>query len=253
MKALFIGAHNDDVEYGCGGLSYILAQKGFKSYFLNVACKRRVYEKYPDAGERRRIWNDNAYIQKFYEQDLKAASVLGAEKIIIGNSDDSFYECNNNNIYLIKNVLEDIQPDIAFIPWVKDNHSEHSETAKAAFQALSYYSSCEVHAFEAGPWQTMVYFYPDFLINIEGAIEKMKKSLLVFDQPTANGKGLAAEKEKCAGFRGHMAGFRYAEAYKMLRFPPISRGPELMLPKLLKDDFRWAGTEQYPWGSQYFK
>lgn len=251
-KALFIGAHNDDVEYCAGGLAYLLVQLNFDVYFLNTACKRRVYKKHTDAEIRRKIWSDEEHIKRFLEQDLKAASILGAEKKIIGECDDSFYECNNENVYKIKSVVEDVNPDISFINWPRDNHPDHVEVSKAAFRALSYYSSCEIHAFEAGPWQTMVYFYPDYLVNIEFSMEKVKESLMVFDQPGANGKGLAVEKEKCAEFRGLMAGYKHAEAYKILKFPPLERGPELILPKLLQSDFRWAGTQQYPNGSRYY-
>ena len=75
---------------------------------------------------------------------------------------------------------------------------------------------------------------------------------MVFDQPKAQGRHLWREKEVSAKFRGHMAsaGFEYAEAYKIIRFP--RKYNELMLPKILKEKYRWAGHGQYPWGMRYY-
>jgi hypothetical protein len=98
----------------------------------------------------------------------------------------------------------------------------------------------------------MVYFYPDFFIDLDGCMDAVEASLRAFDQPHADGSGLFEEKETCARFRGQMAGWKYAEAYKILKFPNAPSGPELILPKLLGDNFRWAGKGFYPWGSQYF-
>ena len=38
LRALFIGAHNDECEYGTGGLAYLLHQAGVKTRFYNTAA-----------------------------------------------------------------------------------------------------------------------------------------------------------------------------------------------------------------------
>ena len=249
-KALFIGAHNDDCEYGGGGLAYILSQKGYKVIFLNVACKRRIYAKTPEEVKRYEVYKDANICKAYEEQEYKAASILGAEKIVIGKRDNSFYECTNENIYAIKDIAEGINPDITFIHWPKDNHPDHVEVSRASFRALCYSSECEIHAFEAGPNQTMLHFHPDFFINIEHCMDKLKECSMEFNQPSASGGSIYADKEAGAVYRGYLSDFKYAEAYKILRFP--SEYNELMLPKLLKQDFKWMGNGQYAWGSQYF-
>jgi LmbE family N-acetylglucosaminyl deacetylase len=250
--ALFIGAHNDEIEYCAGGLAYHLSQCGFIVHFLNVACKHRVSKKNPHADTIRAAYADAETCAKLRQQDMRAAEVLRAKKMIIGKSDDNFYMCTPDSIRAIIDVVEDIDPDIAFIHWLVDNHFEHSEVAKASFRALAGFSSCEIHAFEAGLWQTVVHFHPDFFINIEPCMEALRESLMVFDQPSASGPWLAKEKEQVATFRGNLSGYRFAEAYKIISFPPGDRSPEMMLPKLLQTDFRWAGVGQYRWGSRYF-
>ena len=98
----------------------------------------------------------------------------------------------------------------------------------------------------------MNHFTPDFLINITDAMPTIEKSLAVFDQPLACGAALVQEKQVAAQYRGYMAGFPYAEAYKILRFPPQRLGNELMLPKLLGQGYRWGGGDQYPFGLNYY-
>ena len=137
--------------------------------------------------------------------------------------------------------------------WPRDNHPDHREASKACFTALCYSSSCEIHAFEAGPLQSMVYFSPDFYVDIGDCMAKLRESLGVFQQPAAQGENLYAEKRLAAEFRGHMCGLPFAEAYKILRFPAAPADPALLLPRILGPRYRWAGTAQYPWGSQYFQ
>ena len=251
--ALFMGAHNDELEYCTGGLALLLFRAGWKIHFVCVARKRRIYRTAIVPESAARTYEDPEKLRDFDEQDLRAAKMLGAEKTILGDSDDSFFEATNQSVYLIKRFVEGLQPALAFIHWPRDNHPDHVEASKACFKALSYSSSCEMHAFEAGPFQSMVYFYPDFFVNIEGSMEKLRESLLVFRQPTASGENLYREKRIVAEFRGQMCGFPFAEAYKVLRFPSVPQDPELQLPRILGSRYRWAGSGQYPWGSQYYQ
>lgn len=249
MKAVFIGAHNDDIEYCAGGMAYLLKQAGFDLYFLKVSCKRREYKKHNGKTD---SFRDPAACAEFTRQDFEAAQIFGAECQIVGGYANDYYKVSSKNLQLLKDAVEEIMPDIAFIHWMKDSHWDHVQASRVAFQVLCGSAQCEVHAFEAGPWQSMIYMNPDFLIDITPAMETIDKSLSVFNQPLAGGPGLVREKRVAAKFRGYMAGFEYAEAYKILRYPPARFGTELMLPKLLGNAYRWAGGDQYPVGMQYY-
>lgn len=45
---------------------------------------------------------------------------------------------------------------------------------------------------------------------------------------------------------------RYAEAFKILKFPFGEQGSDLWLRRDLEEQFAWAGFHGYPWGRQYF-
>ena len=249
MKALFIGAHNDELEYCCGGMAYLLGQRGFELHFANLANKRREYKKH---NGRTDSFRDPAACAEYDRQDIAAAEIFGAKLHVVGGYSDGFFVVNDENLKLVRDVVEEVMPDIAFIHWMRDSHWEHIQASRAAFQILCEYARCEVHAFEAGPWQSMNYMSPDFIIDITPAMETIDRSLIIFDQPLAGGPGLVREKRIAAQYRGYMAGFEYGEAYKILRYPPASKGVELMLPKLLGSAYRWGGGDQYPMGLQYF-
>lgn len=79
----------------------------------------------------------------------------------------------------LRDQIEDFEPDIALIHWVRDNHFEHVESAKLEMLDLSYTPiNCEVYAFEGGSWQIGVYFMPDFTINITLVMDQIEESLM---------------------------------------------------------------------------
>lgn len=249
-RLMVFGAHNDDPEYGAGGLAMYLHRLGWEIRFVVVCHKRRFSQKQADTyvGE---TYRNPEIMAEYLRQDLAGAAVLGADKRYVAPVDNNFYFYKEEDVTAMREMIEDFEPDLALVHWPKDNHYEHVEAAKAAMLALSYSAvNCEVHAFEAGPWQTGCFFMPDFTVNITSTMDAVEKSLLCFDQLSANGPGLVREKKVCAQYRGHMAGFEYGESYKILRFP-CGDDPELILPKLLGRDFRWGGSRQYMWGNQY--
>lgn len=247
-RAVVFGAHNDDPEYGAGGMTALLNELGWEILYVCVAHKCRLFKK--DAGtELERLYTDPETCMRYRAQTMESARILGADKVFVNESDNKFYFWGDEEVRKLVDILEDFQPDIAFTHWMKDNHYEHVETARITMLALSYSVSCEVYAYEAGPWQSMVYFMPDFTVNIAPVMDRVEKSLMCYDQPRANGKWLVKEKKAGANLRGHMSGYEWGESFKVLRWP--TKDPELILPKLFKNNYRWGGNAQYMWGNQY--
>lgn len=243
-KIMFIGAHNDDCEYGTGGIAALLAQQGHELLFLNVACKR-YSERTP---ERLKIED---------EMEIRAAEILGATKKIVGDRSSKAYYRTPENTEIIMNEIVAFKPDIVFMHWPKDNHVEHIAVSKCTLDALCLAAvrravPNETYAFEAGPDQSVQFFHPDIYIDITSVAEKVEQSLKTFDMEHANGEGLWREKDVCARFRGHVVGVKYAEALKIIKFPTGFENNELLLPKLLKGKFAWHNVGMYPWGRQYF-
>ena len=243
-RIMYIGAHNDECEYGTGGVAWHLNQLGCRQLFVNPAC----------------LWHDRTLSEDtkdfWLRQELAAAAQLGAEKRIPGPRDVQIFRADEQTVEMLESIILEFAPDIVFIHWPRDNHVEHRKVAKAAFDALCIAhvhgaKFREVYAFEAGPNQTGDYFKPDFSVDITAAMPDLRKSLGCFQQNHADGDSLYREKECQARYRGHTAGFDYAECYKIVKFP--NGGDDFLLRQLLGDRFRWYGNGMYPaFGEAYF-
>lgn len=244
MKAMFIGAHIDECEYGCGGISCLLADRGVELMYLNPAT----FLHDPPADDVRATATS---------QSDEAARILGVTtKKLWDNEERALtWMCSQEHMLRLQTEIEEFSPDVLFMQWPKDNHPEHAEVARASYLALSN-AAChiriqEAYAYEAGPDQTMQFFKPHFAVDFTSAADRVERSLRTFNQHRANGDGLWNEKRICAEFRGHMFGCRYAECFRIVKFP--ERGNDFAVRELLDGAFRWAGRMQYPaFGCDYF-
>ena len=244
MNVLYIGAHNDDCECNAGGVAALLKEKGCKQLFVNPAS----------------IWhgdNISEETRKEWElQEIEAAKILGAQKIQTADRYSGLYQCNADDIKKLTKIICDFNPDIVFIHWPMDNHIEHRAVAELSEKALCLAhvkgsKISEIYAFEAGTAQTSDFFKPDFYIDVESVLETVNESLRCFNQNTAKAHNLCRDKETRSIFRGSQIGIKYAEAFKIIKYP--NRNNDFMLKQLLNDQFCWAGNGMYPAGGyNYF-
>ena len=242
-KILSIGAHNDECEFCTGGVSYLLSRMGCEVLYVNPAC----------------LWHkkdiDEATKALYSKQESEAAEVLGAKKLVIGDRDGQILAPTTELTVELEKIILDFSPDIVFIHWPRDNHVEHRMVAKLSHEALSIAwvhgaHFKEVYAFESGLNQTTDYFRPDFMIDVEEALPALEKSCLCFDQNTANGSGLYNEKFIQLSARGRQNRMKYAEGYKIIKYP--NRNEDILLKKLLGDKFVWNGNGMYPAHGEYY-
>ena len=231
-RILFIGAHNDECDYGCGGITALLTQKGCDVHYLNVAC----------------FWHTEAAtegdIARWEGQEQKAAEILGAQKTIIGPRDGYVYENGRGMVLAIEKFVLDYNPDIVFIHWPYDNHVEHRMVAHDSFHALKWAALHgarikEIYAYEAGINQSVPYFRYDFFVDVTSVMPLVEESLACYDQPTAKGEDLWREKLAGTALRGCSMGRERAEAFKIIKFP--NENEDFLLKTILNEHFKWAG------------
>lgn len=236
IRALHIGAHNDECEYNSGGVAALLHKAGCEQIFLNIAC----------------MWHkkdiDEATKVLYQKQENDAAECLGAKKLIIGDRDGQIFSPSTAMTEEVESIILDFKPDLVFIHWPKDTHVEHRMVAKLSYEALciAHVHGArikEIYAFEGCFKQTCDFFHPDFVVDIEEAMPALKDSLLCFDQNTANGLGWYEEKVLQAGARGRPVKIKYGEGYKIIKYPDGS--DDFLLKKLLGNKFLWNGNGRY--------
>ena len=121
MNVLAIGAHPDDVEYGCGGTLTKYAQRGHEVY-LFVASDGA-------------LGGDRAVRRREQEE---SAVVLGARKVFWGGYDDTEIPLNRELIANLESVIRDVRPSMIFVNFPDDTHQDHRHLAQAATSATRY-------------------------------------------------------------------------------------------------------------------
>lgn len=112
MKILAVGAHPDDIEFGCGGVLIKFVEAGHK-VFLSILSEGETKAPPP---------------LRMLEQE-KSADIMGISGIF-WNGKDGDIKVDRKHIDNIEKVVNLIEPDIVFCPWEKDIHQDHEMTSK---------------------------------------------------------------------------------------------------------------------------
>lgn len=199
MNILAIGAHPDDVEFGCGGSLLKYKQAGHAVYLmvLTDGC----------------YGGEPSVRRKEQEQ---AQAFLGCRAVFWGGLQDTEVIDNRELITKMERVLEQTSPDVVLLNYWDDVHQDHRATAAAGISATRYVQ--EVLFFEV---PTTRHFEPDIFINIEDVLEKKMELLKIHasqvDRTRIENLTILESAHSCANFRGYQGRVRYAEGFKALR------------------------------------
>ena len=237
---LAIGAHMDDCQCGSvSGLSKKLANRGWRVVYLNTFAPKLL---------------EDAELAKIADA---SAACVGAENINLASP--ALYDISKDTATIKKmaEIIRGLNPELIFIPWVKDNHYDHTNSARAALMAISYMNIeappeervkpnlTDIVAYEISSWQTRQ-FEPDFFIDITNEIDAAEASIRAFTQfSQATLDYYAREKRARSASWGVRAGCAFAEGYKYIGPGFPLKSP---LASILGDDLRPVGCLQYPWG-----
>jgi LmbE family N-acetylglucosaminyl deacetylase len=156
MKILAVGAHPDDIEFGCfGTLSYYTSKK--HEIFLVLFSSGEKLGK-----------------REIRENESKTSANLINAKIKFFRFPDTNINANSNNIDKFRDYVNKIKPDILFTHYPEDTHQDHRNTTSIC---LSSRNSFKRILFYEGP--TSNNFSPNvfYVINehFNKKIEGLKK------------------------------------------------------------------------------
>jgi N-acetylglucosamine malate deacetylase 1 len=145
-RVLFLGAHPDDIEIGCGALIHHLARQ---TDFLCVTLSDN--QKNPD-------------LKNVRNEHIKSMKILGVpqEKIIFGPFQTRVFPASRQDIleYFLK-LRSDFQPDLIFTHSKQDVHQDHntmSDEALRAFRGITVLGFDVVRSSHG--------FFPHFLVEV---------------------------------------------------------------------------------------
>lgn len=199
MNVLAIGAHPDDIEFGCGGALIKYAKCGQKVYLF--------------------VLTDGSFggdpEQRRSEQN-EAARFIPAQDVFWGNFRDTELMENRELIHKIEEVLGVVRPDLVFLNAPEDGHQDHRAIALAGISATRYIK--EVLFYEV---PTTQHFEPTIFVDIQDVLEKKLELLRLHssqvDKTKVQNLTILESVQSCANFRGFQGRVKYAEGFKALR------------------------------------
>jgi LmbE family N-acetylglucosaminyl deacetylase len=199
VNILAIGAHPDDIEFGCGGTLIKYAQKGHNVYFLVLTTGG--------------IGGDPE-IRKKEQED--AAKFMKAKQVFWGSFKDAEIPINKTSISTIEDVINKIKPHIVFFNYIDDTHQDHRVIAQASASATRYVK--EVLYYEVPTSQN---FQPDIFVDIANVLNKKLELLRIHasqvDRTKVENLTILESAQSCAIFRGYQGRVKYAEGFKAIR------------------------------------
>lgn len=201
MKVLALGAHPDDIEFGCGATLLRYARAGHDVY-MYIATSGELGGS-PEIRRR--------------EQE-EAAAFIGARKVFWGEYQDCRLPVMTELVAGVEKVIRMIEPDYIFVHNIEDTHQDHRSLASATTSATRYIPN---FLFYEGP--TTVNFAPNVYVDVEGVLEDKLQLLKTHtsqvskvnvNMPDISILDIAAST---ASFRGIQGRLKTAEAFKSLR------------------------------------
>jgi len=195
MNILALGAHPDDIEFGCAGT---LAKYANNGHIVHLMVMTR--------GEKGGDGEERATEQK------KAREILMAKRVFWAGFSDTFPPPQKDLIDAIERVIENVDPNMIFVNFGDDTHQDHRELARALNSAAR--NIRNVMYYEVPSTQN---FTPKVFVDIEKFMDIKKQALMAHHsqmmKTNIEGLSILEISRSLANYRGIQARIRFAEAF----------------------------------------
>ena len=199
MNIVAIGAHPDDIEYGCGGTLALYAQKGHDVFLFVASDGSRGGAPDVRTGEQR-----------------DAALALGAREVVWGGFPDAEVPLGRELIAAVEAVIRRVKPTMIFVNSPDDTHQDHRNLSQATVSATRYIPNFLFY--EVPSTQN---FTPNCYANVDKVLDLKLAALEAHRSQVSktNIEDLTILElaVSCANFRGIQARVKYAEAFQSVR------------------------------------
>ena len=199
MNILAVGAHPDDIEFGCAGTLIKYVDRGHRLFIMVMT-----------EGQ---LGGQGAFRR---QEQMEAKAIIGAEEVFWGGYEDTKLPLDKVLITRIEEVISDVRPDMIFCHFSDDTHQDHRHLAQATMSATRYIRN--VLFYEVPTTQN---FSPQVFVDISDSLERKIKALEAHRSQVmkTNIEDLPITEiaRSSANFRGIQGRVKYAEAFWALR------------------------------------
>ena len=216
MKILAIAPHPDDETLGCGGILFKHKAEGDEIYWLIVTGISE------DTG-----WANDAVIKRDNEMNAVSKKYGFSDVFNLRLPTTKIDTLPLSDLIgKITNVYNNIKPDVIYIPFAYDVHTDHQIIAKAlqsTFKWFRYPHIKKVYMYET-PSETEFNFVenrvfrPNVFINISQYLGNKIETMKIYDGEMGDFPFPRSEKaiRSLAALRGSQSGFESAEALELV-------------------------------------
>ena len=210
-NVLAIGAHPDDIEFGCFG-----TLKKHKDAGDNVIMLVMTQSDVKDAHTGQVTRNSSVSVQ----EALDASKLLDCE-LILGPFEDTKVPFDSASVAFIEDIIKKNKIDIVYTHWAGDTHQDHINTLAATMAAARLIKNVLCYEQVPLPRITTTYpvanYYVDVTDTINFKLEGCNAHKSQVDKFMLHGFDIIDGIETLAKFRGNQAGVKYAEAFNVLK------------------------------------
>lgn len=175
-KILAIGAHPDDIEFGCAPLLIKEINKGNQVKILVLSLGEAGSSGTPESRK---------------QESIEAAKIIGAEVEFLEMGGDCHLEYNPENAIQIAKQIRQHQPEIIFTPDTNENqHPDHSVAGKltrdaarlARYGGLNELKDFPIHKINGLYFYKITQFFgshPDIIIDVSEVHAKWEEAMKV--------------------------------------------------------------------------
>lgn len=208
---LAIGAHPDDLEFGCFGTLKKHIDEG-DNVTLLVMTQSNVKDAYTG-----KITRDSNISKN---EATKAAELLGAE-LILGPFQDTKVPFNSESVKFIENIIKEKKINWIYTHWAGDTHQDHINTLSATMAASRLVKNVLCYEQVPLPRITTTYpvanYYVDISKTLNIKLEGCKAHKSQINKFAEHGFDMVDNVKTLAKFRGNQCGLKYAEAFNILK------------------------------------
>lgn len=204
MRYLFIGAHADDIEIGCGG-AMLKAYK--KNQIFNYIATDSEYN--DENGKLVRSAEDakKDILRCYKGKNIK--NIIGQSKV--------FYLNNNEKLRSeLVRLKKKVKPDVVFAPWINDPHPDHKNLAEAS---LTVFRDVDNLIMYRSNWYNSSHqFNKNFFLDITKEFKEKIKLISNFKSEIKRTKSIWIKKiEIDSIMNGYMINKKYSEAFELIK------------------------------------